>query len=468
MKLNPIRSYFDNFLAFHFFIQIYGNVLMVIFCNYFRLECSINQKSYFLIGVYLLILGQKIKREGANFPLLISIFVELSTIFSVFHIFPSFFYILANLFYICYLLSLYFFQSYEIPFTPIPYKVGYRKLILDGCDDILLKNIAVFYPTEETTEDVAWLPDENILKIFFENHPYLNHFKGFFFFSVSFLHEIKLGVNLNSKIADLSQINYLEKGKYPVIVFSHGLGLNKHSYSIFAKSLASQGAIVFCTEHNDGIVTSFKPQLQSRYEVIKGLLDFIYDPKKIEEVFQEKIRLDYDKISIGGHSFGGGTAIYSCLFEKRITGGVLALDPFVAPIDDQLLNLKWENPTLCICTERFNKVIAFTKNHEKIENLLKLNKKNKNQNLFCYLKNSSHLQQGDIVCLFPRIMKLLNIIDWNGIVGDQLEFNLKLLELFFSDIVCQNKDIELVKEKFWIHVKEKMKLKEKESIKFIL
>ncbi|KAF3913926.1 hypothetical protein ABW21_db0205895 [Orbilia brochopaga] len=40
--------------------------------------------------------------------------------------------------------------------------------------------------------------------------------------------------------------------KYPVVVFSHGLGGTRNAYSYLTASLASYGAVVFCLEHRDG------------------------------------------------------------------------------------------------------------------------------------------------------------------------------------------------------------------------
>jgi len=462
MKLKPIRSSFDLFLAIHFSFQLYGHFLLIFICNHFQLQCSINPRSEFLIGFYLLILGQKIKKEGASFPVFVSILIEINYILLIYHILPPFLYFLPSLFYVIFLLSLYIFQRYEVPSKNSPYKVGYRKFVLDQFQDIS-KHVAVLYPTEETTQDVVWLPEEHILFSSYQFNTFFNYFRSLADFSLSFLHTLTLGVNLNSKISDLSKTDFPNKETYPVIIFSHGYGGSRHCYSIFTKWLASQGAIVFCTEHNDGK----KPDLQKRYEVVKAVLDFIYDPNKVEELFEAPIKINYEKVSVAGHSMGGGTALYSAIFEKRITGGVLALDPFVVLISDQLLNLEWSIPTLSICTERFNQALVHFKNHEKIENLYKKNK-SKDKSMLCYLQNSSHFQQGDLVCLAPRLLKLIKVIDRKGDVGEQLEFNLKLLEFFFEDVIIHNKTIEFVKEKFWTHIKESMKIEDKKSLRIVV
>lgn len=49
-----------------------------------------------------------------------------------------------------------------------------------------------------------------------------------------------------------------EDGRWPTMIFSHGLGGGRNSYSYIAGSLASHGVVVLCPEHRDGsAVVSF-------------------------------------------------------------------------------------------------------------------------------------------------------------------------------------------------------------------
>lgn len=43
-----------------------------------------------------------------------------------------------------------------------------------------------------------------------------------------------------------------DDGRWPTMIFSHGLGGSRNSYSYIAGSLASHGVVVFCPEHRDG------------------------------------------------------------------------------------------------------------------------------------------------------------------------------------------------------------------------
>lgn len=55
-----------------------------------------------------------------------------------------------------------------------------------------------------------------------------------------------------------AKLRKAEHGTWPTMIFSHGLGGSRNSYSYVAGSLASHGVVVFCPEHRDGsAVASF-------------------------------------------------------------------------------------------------------------------------------------------------------------------------------------------------------------------
>ena len=89
-------------------------------------------------------------------------------------------------------------------------------------------------------------------------------------------------------------------------------------------------------------------------------------------MFQSDVELDYSKISIIGHSFGGTTALYTTIYDKRITGVCIGLDPCVyifRNLDD--LNA-FPKPLLCINSENFyKKIYPWFFNDEILENVFK-------------------------------------------------------------------------------------------------
>ncbi|CAI4212622.1 unnamed protein product [Parascedosporium putredinis] len=68
------------------------------------------------------------------------------------------------------------------------------------------------------------------------------------------LHYTSIPAHKNADILPANTPN----GRWPTVVFSHGLGGSRNAYSHVAGSLASHGTVVFCPEHRDGsAVTSF-------------------------------------------------------------------------------------------------------------------------------------------------------------------------------------------------------------------
>ncbi|MGB3614753.1 MAG: alpha/beta hydrolase, partial [Elainellaceae cyanobacterium] len=107
-------------------------------------------------------------------------------------------------------------------------------------------------------------------------------------------------------------------GKTPVIVFSHGLSSNPEYFSALARHMTSHGYVVAMPQH-PGSDAAYRDQL------LKGLssdvfevAEFVNRPQDISAVIDELERrngsefdgrLDLEHVGVGGHSFGGYTAL---------------------------------------------------------------------------------------------------------------------------------------------------------------
>eukprot|EP00070_Physeter_catodon_P027897 XP_028334791.1 platelet-activating factor acetylhydrolase isoform X6 [Physeter catodon] len=181
--------------------------------------------------------------------------------------------------------------------------------------------------------------------------------------------------------------------KYPLIIFSHGLGAFRTIYSAVGNDLASHGFIVAAIEHRDGSASAtyyFKDQsaaeignktwlylrtlkrgeeefplrneqVLQRAKECSQALSLILDidrgrPEKnlldLEfDVEQMKDSIDRDKIAVIGHSFGGATVIQSLSEDQRFRCGI-ALDAWMFPVGDEVYS-RIPQPLFFINSERF-------------------------------------------------------------------------------------------------------------------
>jgi predicted dienelactone hydrolase len=126
-------------------------------------------------------------------------------------------------------------------------------------------------------------------------------------------------------------------GKTPVVVISHGLASNPESFEDLAQHLASYGYVVALPQH-PGSDTKQAQALREGYSrEVFDVQEFINRPKDISYVIDELERrnqsefggrLDLENVGVGGHSFGGYTAL-------AVAGAVIDFD-YLQQICDRL------------------------------------------------------------------------------------------------------------------------------------
>jgi predicted dienelactone hydrolase len=133
------------------------------------------------------------------------------------------------------------------------------------------------------------------------------------------------------------KITYPEgKGKFPLIVFSHGAGGSKDSYGPLINFWASHGYVCMQPTHAD----SFRLRKEQGEQVTMllrpidlehGWIDRILDAKlvldsldKLQKTYPELSgKIDKTKIGMGGHSFGALTSEIMCgaqVFDTKVDG----------------------------------------------------------------------------------------------------------------------------------------------------
>jgi len=178
----------------------------------------------------------------------------------------------------------------------------------------------IWYPAEPTGGTVApyldALPDDEVFRYSFVGIERLKKTRSHAFTGV--------------------KVSGAEK-RYPVIVFSHGLGRVSAHYTVFLENLASHGYIVVGVDSPffssalkmpDGRIIQNKSQRNQRQgarveEAVTQAQDLIFVLNELERLNKKDTdiglagRFDLQHIGVFGHSRGGFTAPHACLLDSR-------------------------------------------------------------------------------------------------------------------------------------------------------
>jgi predicted dienelactone hydrolase len=130
---------------------------------------------------------------------------------------------------------------------------------------------------------------------------------------------------------------YRGKERYPVIIFSHGLGRVSAHYTTFLENLASHGYVVVgvdspffssALEMPDGRIIQNKSQRNQRRgareeEAVIQAQDLVFVLNELERINKTDAdiglagRLELRQVGVFGHSRGGFTAPHACLLDSR-------------------------------------------------------------------------------------------------------------------------------------------------------
>ena len=187
------------------------------------------------------------------------------------------------------------------------------------------------------------------------------------------------------------------KGKFPIVIYSHGHQSIKIANTSQAEEMASNGYIVIAFDHtydaaltvidNDNIIHTrsklpqnddeaasekmikrVKSQLKIRTDDISFIIDKIELKFSNDKSFSDIA--DFNNIGIFGHSFGGCTAISSAYNDNRIDA-VLGLDAYFLPLSKDLIKKDFNKPFVHIgqvdwgTSNNYNIMEEFGKNNSK-------------------------------------------------------------------------------------------------------
>ncbi|KAH8908435.1 platelet-activating factor acetylhydrolase [Coniochaeta sp. PMI_546] len=143
----------------------------------------------------------------------------------------------------------------------------------------------VFYPATPDTNGkrITWLPAPQRLHVsaytqFLGIGPMVASVLSFL---PRHMNYISIPVHKNASLE--SPPSDIPSGRWPTMVFDHGLGGSRNAYSHFAGSLASHGVVVICPEHRDG----------------SAVLSLIRDPKNQDRYFRRNTQQAVPYVRIG-------------------------------------------------------------------------------------------------------------------------------------------------------------------------
>lgn len=133
----------------------------------------------------------------------------------------------------------------------------------------------------------------------------------------------------------------------PVIVISHGIGLNSSNFRYLAKHLASHGLAVIVPNHPQLFSINSPPsKFKPAYEFIDRPLDIKYILDQLEIANQSdgelKNRLNLQQVGVLGQSFGGYTAL-------ALAGAKINLQQLQKDCQPDLLEDTWNMSLLLQC-----------------------------------------------------------------------------------------------------------------------
>tara|TARA_Y100000590_G_scaffold75685_1_gene83558 strand:- start:2059 stop:3447 length:1389 start_codon:yes stop_codon:yes gene_type:complete len=213
------------------------------------------------------------------------------------------------------------------------------------------------------------------------------------------------------------------EGNFPLILFSHGLGGMRAQNTVLMEELASHGYIVAAMDHPFDANTTVFPTIERdesqrvadyRSSIPEGTADSVWleirnrqlDTRiadvrfvlnQLQTVFTPlQNNIDFTRVGISGHSFGGATAVLTAIKDSRIRA-VVALDGWFVPLALSDTDTRLDVPFLYMGQERWK-----SWNEKRHRYYLNLLIEQTGDDAFLYtVKKSRHYDYADIPLFSP-------------------------------------------------------------------
>ncbi|KAJ3081097.1 Platelet-activating factor acetylhydrolase, partial [Quaeritorhiza haematococci] len=230
--------------------------------------------------------------------------------------------------------------------------------------------------------------------------------------------------------------------KFPLAIYSHGLGGTRTTYSTFCGDLASFGFVVACIEHRDGSAavsakSHYKERVRFRrpdpkevkhgqtndeylFELRRGqvtykvreinetvaLLRKLEEGVKVDNLFPAgkfeegsfKGRLDFSHFVMSGHSFGGAAALTALQQPDHPFKCGIIMDPWMYAVLDEPIHV----PIISLQSETFH----WKKNLDPLKKLLTSTPPTSK---FMVIRGTSHQDVSDLPLMYPWLAKKIGL-----------------------------------------------------------
>ena len=233
-----------------------------------------------------------------------------------------------------------------------------------------------------------------------------------------------------------------KKGGLPTIVFSHGITGSRHLHQALFEHLSSQGYVVVALDHSydcnltvfpDGRIADYRSEITGHPDSIKirnqqiktRTEDIIFVLNQITKIHYGDLKsqlngkLNLEKIAVGGHSYGGATAIHSAKTDKRIKT-CFVLDGWINPVPKATIEQGLQKPILSMGRPSWED--SDYPNNYHLLNQLFSNSSAPNYNII--IKNTLHLDYTDIPLYSPIIKYVMDVGDLQPSTSQKLINNL--------------------------------------------
>ncbi|MDA9727289.1 dienelactone hydrolase family protein [Acidimicrobiaceae bacterium] len=266
-------------------------------------------------------------------------------------------------------------------------------------------------------------------------------------------------INLPSYIFNHLNLSYLDvgvgldpiNGELPVVIYTHGWSGEKIFATDQLINIASQGYIVIAIDHTGLAMFTELPSgtifntgsTEASTKVFDVMKEMSLDIQNtLNHVENLKYKINFDDVSIIGHSTGGGSAYLYCQSNKCST--LILQDPFFVPIIEVLNNIELNSKTYFIYSQDWyvgndeeNSISEievyrnFTKNKEFAEGY--------------YMTDSAHYDfvAFGTISQLTKYTFLKGTIDYKDSLQTNNYFNITALR---NEIVVENDFLKLIEE----------------------